>query len=389
MWCNCCCWLFGVIGSVISVLAVVFISIIFSCVDIGIGTAYVSVAGSDSLHFQTIDLSKVSQDFLTTPLQIGSVALPKAETITIIKNFLEAKAGEAKLFDLIPLDKMLPLKELAGQLGPALKAVIATAKLPKSINDSIQETIDELAKDDNVKQFRKQDSDSLFGPDARNKTQDMLENVITALRTGRCLGDSEIGDLEVYTTANSEFFGSLSSRLSRVNNTLNELPTELRGMVDDVPNKFKEGFNGLVDALMVVLEGVWEPIGKFDVKPVVHVTHLVNNVLVWALPYWASCMSISAHLLIVAQAVLVIELWVRRRNQLPAGRREEEEESERGLVDKGDTDEPESSESWGHDSGDDDEKTVDFRMPVPQGEHLIDSDSRKKDSYTGEHTFVF
>jgi hypothetical protein len=299
-------------------VTVIFISAIFSSVDVAIGAGYVSLTGGSTLNFQSINLSKVSQGLLPEPLEVSPVTFAKAEEITIVKNFRQAKASNTSLLQLIPLDKMLPLKELAAALQPALTNVINKAMLPKSVEDSINQTIYELTSSNNLEQFAKQDADSLFGPDVMSKTDDMMSRIDNFSENG-CLDETYIDDLREYTRANNDFFTYLPSHLSHVNDTINALPDQIRDLAKDVKTQFIGGFtrsDGIVSALMSVLTTVWEAADTFGMTPIVHVTNLLNNVFIWPLPYWASCISISAHFLILGQVIVVIELWIRRRNQM-------------------------------------------------------------------------
>jgi hypothetical protein len=299
-------------------VTVIFIGAVFSSADVAIGAGYISIAGGSTLNFQTVNLSKISEGVLPEPLEISPVALAKAEEITIIKNFRQAKASNTSLLQLIPLDKMLPLKGLAAALQPALTNVINKAVLPKSIEESISQTIDELASSSNREQFAKQDAGSLFGPNVMSETADMMTNGIESLSQNDCLDEAGIDDLRDYTSANNDFFTHLPARFSHVNDTMDALPDQMRDLAKDLVTQFIGGFtrsDGIINTLVSVLGAISETVDTFGMTPIVHVTHLFNNVVIWPLPFWASCISISAHFLILGQAIVVIELWVRRRNQ--------------------------------------------------------------------------
>jgi hypothetical protein len=95
--CNCCCFFFGLCGSVTCVLVVVIVGVIFNVLDVAIGEAYVSAAGGDALRLADINLSSLSQGVLPTPLAIPAIPLAKASDLTIVKNIREADATKATL----------------------------------------------------------------------------------------------------------------------------------------------------------------------------------------------------------------------------------------------------------------------------------------------------
>jgi hypothetical protein len=133
---------------------------------------------------------------------------------------------------------------------------------------------------------------------------------------------------------------------------------------------------------------VWPAVDRFDMKPVIHVTNMLQNVILWALPYWATCVSICAHFLILGQIIIVIELWARRRDLLPGT-----DESSTSSM----SSQKSSSSSSSHTpSGDDykdegSEQTIEYESKRPPEQTAKGSDVESDDEAIpgGQGTFVF
>jgi hypothetical protein len=87
-------------------------------------------------------------------------------------------------------------------------------------------------------------------------------------------------------------------------------------IVDEFKNTFTKD-DGLINAIVRSIKAFWPIVDSFSPKPLVHVLNIFQNILFWSFAHFDICLSIAAHLLILDQIFIVIELWARRRDQLP------------------------------------------------------------------------
>jgi hypothetical protein len=155
---------------------------------------------------------------------------------------------------------------------------------------------------------------ALFGADVLNTTERLL-NALTEHQCG-----IDVGQWTDYLHKNTAYFNEyVPNRLQNVSAALDSLPGRVNNLTLNIVKEFKNGFtgpNGMFTALMKLLKNVWPAADQFSVKGIVQVSNMLQNVFLWGISYWATCMSISAHFLIIGQVFIVIGLWVRRRGQL-------------------------------------------------------------------------
>jgi hypothetical protein len=302
--------------SCICIFIVILFPIIFELLDVGIGVAYETAFGSSSLSFKQIELSDLSRGIITEPLAVKSITLAKAGDIKIFKSFQEADATKATLLTLLPLDKMLPLDELATNLMTALETVVTRATLPTKVNQSIQDTLNNLIKSQD--QLLKVNATSLFSAEAVNATA----NLLTALENS---GSQECGIpiavFQDFIEQNNKYFTEIvPQRLQNVSKVVIGIPQRIQELTTKIVDGFKEGLagsGGIFPALTDLLRQVWPTADGFSMKGIVHVSNMLQNVFLWGISYWVTCVSICAHFLIVGQIFIVLELWARRKGQLP------------------------------------------------------------------------
>jgi hypothetical protein len=189
---------------------------------------------------------------------------------------------------------------------------------------------------------------------------------------------------------------TIPARLAHVTSSLDTVKQRLPGLTDEIVIKFKQGFtdqsNGVVKVLVDLLNAVWPSVNRFGVKPIVHVSNLMQNIGLWALPFWATCVSISAHFLILGQIIIVIELWARRRDMMPLDGAESDDEYGSGRSLSG------SSSSSSHSpSGSDadpnasSDRTIEYESKRPPDNQAKESDDIEDDDVQGgnQKTFVF
>jgi hypothetical protein len=96
-----------------------------------------------------VDLSDLTDGVLQNALQIDEIKLSSGDDITILKNMREADANSATILGPFQLDTMFPLEEIAENFDDALNNVLAGARLPGGVNQSIKDTIEEINNPEN------------------------------------------------------------------------------------------------------------------------------------------------------------------------------------------------------------------------------------------------
>jgi hypothetical protein len=389
--CNCICVICGCVGSVICVLFVVFFNLLVTTVDTAIGSAYEAAAGVGSLEIKSVDLGDLTDNVLGT-LKPIPIPLAKCEDIHIIQNWLDADAEEAKFLGLFQFDVILPMGDVGTSLAGALRTAVSGAKLPENVRKAIQDTVEEINNSENREQLKKVNATELFGSEAVNQTEfvlDQIDDLCASDQVNRTMWRN-------YLNRNNAYFNTtVPNTLSAVSRGFEELVSGIRDLERGILQAFKDGFNGsggrvgLIGALEKLLGDFWDIVDSFSMKPLVHAFKLVQKFAIWGPAHLGTCLSIAAHLLILGQIFIVIELWARRRDQLP-GKGGDGDSS--GSLSSGK--ESSSSSSSRTPSGDDadpdeSENTIEYESKRPPEQKDAGSDGDSDSEPVQQPTFVF
>jgi hypothetical protein len=297
--------------------------------DHAVSGVYDKVMGGDKLQLAKVDLnSLVPGGYLAgMVLEFDPIGLPgyKNKSIRPLRNWIEGHAKVGKVFpitNILPVDQWIPLDNVGKVLNKAVQRVLPSLALPGEISTTVHNAVGSI-NGAGILNSVPTDLSALLGIESTamivttaDEAQAALARLAQAAPQGfgiNCNPNSRQfhDQADNLVDAMSEFATSMAG----VKQAITDMPDKILELIED-KNKptnaltvLRKFLSGLFDVLEDILSMIWPALKAFDFGPVVRVTNLFQDVLVWPIAYMVTCVSIGTHLIIIGQLVVSVQLW--------------------------------------------------------------------------------